>query len=153
MNVAEIKTELDKFEISYEGDMNKPGLQALLDTELTKRAGGNSDLELDDDLLGDDLEIEVEPEMSDDERAERLEAAQAHLAEGEAHRAEFDAGLEAARKDVAKYLPNTKQAKLSDCVNQMQSSVKADSAVQSEMAKLTARFKEEAEQILSGDDE
>lgn len=151
MNKEEITKELDKFEIQYDKDANKPALEELLNTQLALRAGGDDppeNVKEEDDLL----EID-QPVMSDEERSERLASAQIHLAENETALEDLQTRLLNVRKEIATLLPKTTQATLAQCVSGLHDSVKADIAVKAEVGKLVTRFKKEAEKLLSTDEQ
>ena len=154
MTKDEIMKELDKFEIPYETDANKPRLQELLDAELARRAAGEDGADVDEDPPeAPDEPDAVVPEKSEEDRVADLEAAQEELAEAVAAGAKAAEAEEAARKRVAENLPKQTQASLADCVNMMQAGVRRDSAVKAEMSKLAGRFQDEAKKILDGDEE
>lgn len=150
MTKDDIMKELDKFEIPYETDANKPVLQKLLDDELAKRASGD-DSEPEDPVEAEPVDAD-EPELSDEARVAALEEAQAYLSDAEQAQSDVQARVAKARRAVAALTPKPRQASLAQCVAGLHESVKRDLAVADEVKRVTARNLAEAEAILDTDE-
>lgn len=147
MTREEIMKQLDKFEIAYESDANKPVLQKLLDDELARRAEGVDDNPL--DTSADEPEVdEPEPEISEDERAKRYAAAAEALAKATAAKEAAHADAVAASADMGKYAGKGNQLSLADANKHFQKRVKHENAVKVQTHALMSRFAQEAEEML-----
>lgn len=111
MKKEEIIEELEKLNIDFETDANKPVLKALLD-----------DARL--DAVTDDPE-EGDPEETE-EIANNLSHARTVLSDGPGMIQKVKDDMVKAAGYVSKHSPGMKQASLSSCISQFHDSVRAD---------------------------